>query len=396
MAVTAKSIDRDSLIAFARSLIRTPSISTQEGEAAALVAEEMRTVGFAEVRVDRMGNVIGRIGPGHGKKLLFDAHMDTVDIGDAEAWKRDPFGAEIEHGVLYGRGACDMKGGLAAMVYAGKALRESGARLDGDCWLAAVVQEEPCEGLAMRHIVEVEGLRPDWVVLGEATNLQISRGQRGRIGLRIDVRGRSCHASAPERGVNAIYEAARLVVGLELLAPQLNQDSFLGKGSIAVTDIRSTAGSHNMVPDRCTLYVDRRLTIGETEAKALAEIKRILTREGVDGAVDVPEYCDISYTGQEVRAREYYPYWVTAENEPLLQAAVAAIEDTLGFVPHVGKWDLSTDGVYTAGVAGIPTIGFGPGEERHSHSVEDQVRVKDLESAARVYAELAVRMLGHT
>jgi putative selenium metabolism hydrolase len=395
MAVTVKSIDRHSLTAFVQALVQTPSVSTQEGEVAALVAEEMRTVGFDEVRVDRMGNVIGRIGPGRGKKLLFDAHMDTVDIGDAEAWSRDPYGGEIEGGVLYGRGASDMKGALAAMVYAGKALVESGVRLNGDCYVAAVVQEEPCEGLAMRHIVEAEGLRPDWVVLGEATNLQISRGQRGRIAFRINVRGRSCHAAAPERGVNAIYEAARLIVGIELLAPQLNQDSFLGKGSIAVTDIRSTAGSRNVVPDRCTLYIDRRLTIGETEVKALAEIKRILTREGVHGVVDVPEYCDISHTGLEVRAREYYPYWVTPEGEPLLQATIAVVEDALGFAPRVGKWDFSTDGVYTAGVASIPTIGFGPGEERHAHTVEDQVRLKDLESAAKVYAELAVRMLGH-
>ena len=393
MAVTVKSIDRDSLAAFAQTLVRTPSVSTQEGEVAALVAEEMQEAGFDEVRVDRMGNVIGRIGPGRGKKLFFDAHMDTVDIGDADAWSRDPFGGEMAHGVLYGRGASDMKGALAAMVYAGKALRESGVRLDGDLYVAAVVQEEPCEGLAMRHIVEVEGLRPDWVVLGEATNLQVSRGQRGRIEFRIDVRGRSCHASAPERGVNAIYEAARLIVGLELLAPQLNQDSFLGKGSIAVTDIRSMAGSRNVVPDRCTLYVDRRLTIGETEAKALAEIKRIFTREGVEGTVDVTEYCDISHTGLEVRAREYFPYWVTSEGEPLLQTAIAVVEDTLGFVPHVGKWEFSTDGVYTAGAAGIPTIGFGPGEERHTHTVEDQVRLKDVESAAKVYAELAIRML---
>jgi len=393
MAVTVKSIDRDSLAAFAQTLVRTPSVSTQEGEVAALVAEEMQEAGFDEVRVDRMGNVIGRIGPGRGKKLFFDAHMDTVDIGDADAWSRDPFGGEMAHGVLYGRGASDMKGALAAMVYAGKALRESGVRLDGDLYVAAVVQEEPCEGLAMRHIVEVEGLRPDWVVLGEATNLQVSRGQRGRIEFRIDVRGRSCHASAPERGVNAIYEAARLIVGLELLAPQLNQDSFLGKGSIAVTDIRSMAGSRNVVPDRCTLYVDRRLTIGETEAKALAEIKRIFTREGVEGTVDVTEYCDISHTGLEVRAREYFPYWVTSEGEPLLQTAIAVVEDALGFVPHVGKWEFSTDGVYTAGAAGIPTIGLGPGEERHTHTVEDQVRLKDVESAAKVYAELAIRML---
>jgi putative selenium metabolism hydrolase len=315
-------------------------------------------------------------------------------VGDVSAWSRDPYGAEIERGTLYGLGASDMKGALAAMVHAGKAIVDSGVQLDGELFVVGVVQEEPCEGAAMRHIVEVEGLRPDWVVLGEATNLQVSRGQRGRVEFGITVHGRSCHASAPDRGINAIYEAARLIVGLELLAPQLGRDSFLGQGSIAVTEISSTSGSRNAVPDSCTLYVDRRLTVGETEARALAEIRRILAREGVKATIQVPEYSAISHTGYEVKARQYFPYWVTSEDEPLLWTLASVVEDVLDFVPRVGRWEFSTDGVYTAGVAGIPTVGFGPGEERHAHTCEDRVRLRDLESAARVYAELAVRMLG--
>jgi len=389
-----KPIDRDGLTAFARELVRTPSLSTQEDQVAAMVAEEMRAVGFHQVTVDRMGNVIGRIGRDGGRKLLYDAHMDTVGVADLAAWKRQPYDAEIRRGVLYGLGASDMKGALAAMVYAGKAIVDRGIEMDGDLYVVGVVQEEPCEGAAIRHIVEVEGLRPDWVVLGEATNLQICRGHRGRVEFRITIHGRSCHASVPERGVNAIYEAARVIVGLELLAPQLNQDSFLGKGSIAVTDISSRSGSRNAVPDTCRLYIDRRLTIGETEATALGELRRILTREGVKATIDVPDYREVSYTGWEVQARQHYPYWVTAEDEPLLCTAASVIDGVLHFVPRVGKWDFSTDGVYTAGVAGIPTIGFGPGEERYAHTVDDQIRLKDLEAAAQVYAELAVRMLG--
>jgi putative selenium metabolism hydrolase len=394
MVQSLKPIESDALAVFAQKLVSTPSPSTQEGEVAALVAEEMRQVGFAEVAIDRMGNIIARIGPDRGKKLLYDAHMDTVGVGDMTCWKRDPLGGEVQQGVLHGRGASDMKGALAAMVYAGKALVDSGVSLEGDLYVIAVVQEEPCEGLAIRHVIEEKPLRPDWVVIGEATNLQLARGQRGRIEFCINVRGRSCHASAPERGVNAIYEAARVIVGLELLAPTLNHDSFLGKGSIAVTEISSKSSSRNAVPDGCLLCVDRRLTTGETEAKALSEIRRVLTREGVNAEVEVTEYRDISYTGYEVRARQNFPFWVTPENDPFLRATANLIEDVLDFTPHVGKWDFSTDGVYTAGVAGIPTIGFGPGEERYAHTVEDQVRIKDLESAAKVYAELAVRMLG--
>jgi len=394
MAQHDRSIDHNALGALAQRLVRTPSPSGAEGPLAEMVAEEMRSAGMAEVRVDRMGNVIGRLGDGQGQTLLYDAHLDTVDIGDPANWAHDPLGGEIQGGVLYGRGACDMKGALAAMLHGCRMLAEANARLQGTLYLVCVVQEEPCEGAAIRHVVEVEGLRPDWVVLGEPTNLQLARGQRGRIEFEVTVRGKSSHASAPQRGVNAIYNAARVIVGLELLAPQLNADSFLGKGSIAVTEIGSRSGSRNAVPETCTLVVDRRLTNGETEAKATAEIKRVLVRESVDATIAVPEYSVPSYTGYEVRARQHFPYWATPANDPLLTTASGVVEDVLGYVPHLGKWEFSTDGVYTSGVAGIPTIGFGPGEERYAHTTEDQVRLEDLAAAAQVYARLAARLLG--
>ncbi len=389
-----KPEDREALTACAQRLVRTPSISGQEARVAALVAEELQRVGFDEVRVDALGNVLGRMGSPGGRKLLWNAHMDTVAMGEREGWgARDPFGGEIEQGVLYGRGACDMKGGLAAMLYGAKAWRDNGGPRQGALYLAAVVQEEPCEGAAMRHIVEQEGLRPDWVVLGEATNLQIARAQRGRIEFQVRVQGRSSHASAPERGVNAAYEAARLIVGLELLGPQLGQDPFLGRGTIAVTGIHAEAASHNVIPDLCTLTIDRRLTVGETETKAITELRRVLIREGIKATVDVPTYCAASYTGLTIATPQAYPYWLTPETEPLALAGVRAVETELGYTPRLGKWDFSTDGVYTMGAAGIPTIGFGPGEERYAHTAEEQVRLADLEAAARVYAALARIML---
>ncbi len=197
MPLPLPPIDRAAMLAFAQQLVRTPSPSCQEGAVAALIAEEMRRVGFAEVRRDEMGNVIGRIGAGNGHKLLLNGHMDTVDVGSPENWTHDPLGGELADGVLYGRGAVDMKGALAAMIYAGKGLIDSGAGLGGDLYVVAVVQEEPNEGMAMRHVVEQEGLRPDWVVLGEATNLQLARGQRGRLEMEVTIHGRSAHASAP-------------------------------------------------------------------------------------------------------------------------------------------------------------------------------------------------------
>ncbi len=394
MKFKLSSQDQDHLIAFLQDLVRIPSPSTREDGMAERLIEEMGRLGFAEVYVDRVGNVIGRIGAGISPKLLYNAHMDTVGIGDPDTWLHDPYGAEIEDGILYGRGAADMKGALAAMVYGAKILIDAGVALKGDLYVVGVVQEEQCEGLAMRVLIEEEGLRPDFVVLGEPTDLQVSRGQRGRLEMKVVARGLSCHASAPERGENAIYSAVRLIFGLEILAPQLAYDPFLGRGSLAVTHIENTAGSRNVVPDTCTFYIDRRLTLGETEVKALAEVQRIIAREGVKAQVEVTEYHSTSRTGYPCRAKECYPPWVLSEGHPLVQAVVKAIRETLGYQPRVGRWAFSTDGVYTMGTAGIPTVGFGPGEERFTHTVDDQVRLDDVVAAAQVYAHLAVEILG--
>ncbi|MGQ9626421.1 MAG: YgeY family selenium metabolism-linked hydrolase [Anaerolineae bacterium] len=385
--------DRSALTAFLQDLVRTPGLSTKEDAVAARLAEEMRRVGFTEVYEDRIGNVIGRIGSGQGPKLLYNGHMDTVGVGDLSTWPRDPFGAEIEDGILYGRGASDMKGALAAMVYGAKLLIDSSAKLKGDLYVAGVVQEEISEGLAMRVLVEEEGLRPDYVILGEATDLQISRGQRGRMEMKVVVRGRSCHASAPHRGVNAIYGAARLISGLESLAPHLKEDPFLGKGTLAVTYIENTAGSRNVVPDSCTFYIDRRLTLGETEESALAEVRDIIRAEKVEASVALSEELLTSRTGYCCRHKEYYPPWTLPEEHPFVQTLAQVIHEALGYRPKIGCWAFSTDGVYTMGVAGIPTVGFGPGQEGHTHTIHDQVHLEDVFSAARVYASLAAEVL---
>ena len=387
--------DQAACIAFLQDLVRTPSFSQQERAVAERLAEEMERVGFAEVRIDRIGNVIGRLGVGEPRRcLVFNGHMDHVGIGDPSAWTRDPFGAEIEGGFLFGRGAVDMKGALAAMVYGAKLLRESGRRLPGEVYVVGVVQEEPTEGAAMRWLVEEEGLRPDYVLLGEPTDLQIHRGQRGRLEIRVTTRGRACHASTPGLGENAIYAAARLIFGIELLASQLNMnDPVLGSGSIAVTQIESVAGSRNVIPDRCTFVVDRRLTLGETEARALAEIQQIIQREGVDAEVVIPEFEATSYTGQPLRGREYYPAWLMPEDHPLVRAAQRGVERALGTRPRLSVWSFSTDGVYTMGEAGIPTVGFGPGEERFAHAADERIRLEDVIQAAHAYAAIAVEVL---
>jgi putative selenium metabolism hydrolase len=385
--------DERNLIAFLKDLVSIPSLSGDERQLAERVRAEMHSVGFNDVWIDRMGNVVGRLGAGKGPRLLLDAHMDTVGVGDRSAWTHDPFGAEIEGGLLYGRGAADMKGALASMVYAARLISDSGLTLNGDLYCVGVVQEEPCEGCAVRMLLDEAGFCPDWVVLGEPTNLQVSRGHRGRAELRITVRGRAAHASAPERGENAILHAARIIFALDLLAASLPEDPFLGKGTLAVTHIENTAGSRNAIPDTCTFYIDRRLTLGETESKALAELQGIIAREGIAADVAFTQYRATSYTGHECCEMMRFPAWVMPENHALVQAAARAVRQVVGERPTIGRWNFSTDGAYTMGVAGIPTVGIGPGDEAQAHTADEHIRLGDCLTAARIYAALAADLL---
>ena len=382
------------MLTFVRDLVRTPSPSGHEGEVAERIVQEMETLGFADIRTDGIGNVIGRVGPAEGPTLMLNAHMDTVRVSAPDEWTRDPFAAEVDDGILYGLGSCDMKGGLAAMVYAAKLLRDAELALGGNLVVACVVQEEECEGLGTRILMEESGLGANWVVLGEPTDLNVSRGQRGRLEMQVVARGKSAHAASPRLGENAIYIAARLVFGLELLAEQLGEDDFLGPGSLAVTDISSTAGSRNAVPDRCAMVIDRRLTLGENETKALSEVQRVIAREGVNADVEVTDYRATSYTGYQCQARAFYPAWVIADDHPLVQTTVQAAQEQLRRRPEVTCWGFSTEGVYTAGQAGIPTVGFGPGKEELAHTADEHVQVDDVYSAATVYARLAADLLG--
>jgi len=384
--------DKEPLLSFLQDIIRIPSPSTKERGVVERVAEEMRRVGFAEVFIDEVGNVVGRIGSGGGKRLLYDAHTDTVGIGNPAAWSRDPYGAEIEGGVLYGRGTADNKGALAAMIYGAKSLIDTDLDLAGDLYVVGTVQEEDCEGYAVGLLCRK--LKPHAVLLGEPTNLQIARGQRGRIMLIVTTHGRSCHASTPELGVNAIYAMNKVVARVEALNSNLAQHPFLGPGSIAVTRIEGEGASLNVVPDTCRAYLDRRLTWGEDEELALTQLREIIHEEGVEAQVETLVYESRSHTGYPCRQKKYFPAWLLEEEHPLVQMGAWTVKRTLGYEPQVIGWRFSTDGVATKGELGIPTIGFGPGEESHCHTTEDQVKVEDLVKAARVYAQLALEFLG--
>jgi putative selenium metabolism hydrolase len=384
---------RDNLTNFAQRLVRTASLSTQEAEVAELIRQELVRLEIDDVRIDRIGNVIVRVGRGDGPTLLFNAHMDTVGVTDPGEWRYDPYGGVIQNGVLHGRGSVDMKGPLAAMAYAAALVQTQAERLNGGLTLAFVVQEEPCEGLAMRVLVEEEGLRPDWVILGEPSDLQLCRGHRGRVMLKVTVQGRSSHGSQPHLGQNAVYFAAGLIFSIQLM--EFPTDPLLGPGSIALTRIESSGPSLNAVPDRCTFYLDRRLTLGETVSGALAQVEALIARETLLAAVEITDYTATSYTGYQCHQQESFPAWVLNDGHPMMATFKQSAAAILGSAPPVTHWDFSTDGVYTMGEAGIPTLGFGPGDPSLAHTSNEHVRVKDIWRATEVYAAFAMDMLAH-
>ncbi|MFA6093331.1 MAG: YgeY family selenium metabolism-linked hydrolase [Elusimicrobiota bacterium] len=381
-----RSYEKD-IVRFARAIVATPSFSGKEGALVRLISKEMRKVGFDAVKIDGMGNVIGRIGSGR-TKIMMDAHIDTVGIGDRSAWKWDPFKGKYDGRAVYGRGAVDQKLSMASMVYAGKAIKELGLGGDYTLWVVGSCLEEDCDGLPLLHLIKKEGYKPDFVVITEPTDLKVYRGHRGRMEMKVVVKGRSCHASAPSRGDNAVAKMSPIVSEIEALRPRLKKDKFLGDGTVAVTCIECKTPSLNAVPDECTIYLDRRLTAGETLKSAVAEIQRLKSVRKAQARVEVLQYEAVCWTGLKVGQEKYFPTWVLPEKHALVQAAVKAGRVALEKTPVVDRWVFSTNGVASAGRLGIPTVGFGPGDEVLAHTVKERMPVDHLLKAASFYAAL--------
>jgi putative selenium metabolism hydrolase len=371
------------MVQFLRELIAIPAESCQEGPVVARIRQEMENVGFDEIRVDGMGNILGRIGSGK-TVIMMDSHTDTVGVGDPKEWGWDPYRGKVEDGYIFGRGSCDQRGGMASMVYAGKMIKELDLSGDYTLWVVGSVQEEDCDGLCWLYILNEDGIRPDCVVITEPSKLGIYRGHRGRMEIEVHLRGRSCHASAPERGDNPVYKMGRLVQEVEKLNERLKVDAFLGKGSIAVTQIRSLSPSLCAVPGACSVHLDRRLTAGETKESAVAEVRSLPGAE--DAEIEILSYDVPSYTGLRYPMEKYYPTWVLEESHQVTRAAVETFESLWDRPPVVDKWTFSTNGVASMGLKGVPTIGFGPGEEEVAHSVGERMPIQHLVDAAQFYA----------
>ncbi|MFN8471595.1 MAG: YgeY family selenium metabolism-linked hydrolase [Anaerolineae bacterium] len=377
---------RDTIIQFLRDIVAIPSYDSLIGPVGERVAEEMRKLGYDEVRFDKMGNILGRIGNGP-RTLIYDSHIDTVGIGDPEAWEWDPFIGKVEDGVLYARGACDEKGSTPGMVY-GLALARDLGLLDG--WTAYYFgnMEEWCDGIAPHALVEAEGIRPDFVVIGEPTRMQVYRGHKGRVEMKVVSKGRSAHAASNFLGDNAVYKMLPIIAGVRDLDPHLHTDDFLGKGTITVTDVHVKTPSINAVPDECTVYIDRRVTFGETKEQAIDQVRALVPAGSPDITVEMLFYDDPSYTGFVFPVDKYFPSWALPADHPLVQAGVEAGRELWGEDLPTGKWNFSTNGIYWMGKANIPSIGFGPGDEVTAHTVLDSVSLDDVVRATEWYALL--------
>ena len=372
---------------FLRDMIEIPSESAEEREVVARVRTEMERVGFDEIKVDGLGNVLGRVGDG-STVIALDGHLDTVGVGDPGTWTRDPYKGEVRDGIVFGRGAGDQEAGIAAAVHGARIAKELGL-LDGvQLWVTGTVMEEDCDGLCWQYILRERVLAPDVVVITEPTNLGVYRGHRGRMEIEVRTQGRSCHGSAPERGVNAVYKMAPVIADIEKLNDRLaaTADPFLGKGSVTISEIRSTSPSLCAVADSATIHLDRRLTAGETIDSAVAQIEALDSVRATGAAVTVLEYARPAYTGLVYPTKKYYPTWLLEEEHPAVRAGVRASEAVLGASPVVGKWGFSTNGIATCGLFGVPTIGFGPGNEIYAHTPDDQCPIAHLTAAAAFYA----------
>lgn len=421
----AKGYEQD-MTKFLREIVQNPGESCDEKLHIERIAQEMRSLNFDKVEIDPMGNVLGYMG--NGKTLIaFDAHIDTVGIGNKENWKFDPYKGFESETEIGGRGTSDQCGGIVSAVYGAKIMKDLGLLSDKYTVLVTgTVQEEDCDGLCWQYIINEDHVHPEFVVSTEPTDGGIYRGQRGRMEIRVDVQGVSCHGSAPERGDNAIYKMADIlqdvralnendassdteIKGLvKMLDKNYNEAyeeaNFLGRGTVTCSQIFYTSPSRCAVADSCSVSLDRRMTAGETWRSCLDEIRGLphVKKYGDDVKVSMYEYSRPSHTGLVYPIECYFPTWVLPRNHKVTKALEKAYKDLFGETrigaietveerkrrPLVDKWTFSTNGVSIMGRNGIPVIGFGPGAEAQAHAPNEKTWKQDLVTCAALYATL--------
>ena len=409
---------------FLRDLIAIPSESCEEEGVVKRTIEEMKKLGFDKAEIDPQGNALGWMGTGD-KIIAFDGHIDTVGIGNIANWEQDPYKGYETDEIIYGRGGSDQEGGVVSAVYGAKIMKDLGLIPEGyKILVVASVQEEDCDGLCWQYIYNEDKVVPEFVVSTEPTDGGIYRGHRGRMEIRVDVQGVSCHGSAPERGENAIYKMADILKEVEalnengcgpedqikglvkMLEPEFNPEHyedarFLGRGTITTSQIFYTSPSRCAVADSCSVSLDRRMTAGETWDSCLEEIRNLPSckKYGDDVQVSMYMYDRPAWTGLKYETECYFPTWINKETAAHVQAVADAHKALYGEKrvgapsamekrnrPLVDKWTFSTNGVSIQGRYGIPCVGFGPGAESQAHAPNEITWKQDLVVCAAVYA----------
>lgn len=382
----ANEIEKD-LIKFTQDIIKIKSYTGNEKELALFVKDKMEKLGYDEVIVDNLGNVLGVIGAGE-KSILFDSHIDTVEVTDSEKWEMNPFGGIIKDGKIYGRGSCDMKAGLAATIYAGYMSKKIGLGKNKKIYISASIMEEDYDGVALDYILKGDKIKPDYVVVCEPSELKLAIGHRGRALIKITTKGVSAHGSFPEKGENAVYKMNKIIKKVEEL--ESNFEKIVGeRGSVALSKIESNSVSLNAVPDLCSIYLDRRLIIGEDKNFIEEEVEKLI--EGTDASWEIYNQIGKSWKEKEIKLYSFLPAWEIKEDHNFVKTAKNSYKELNEEKIKIFKWDFSTNGVTSAGKYNIPTLGFGPGNPQNAHKRDENCLIKEIVEACKFYSMLMLK-----
>lgn len=382
------SVERQNeIIKNCQLLIQAKSYSGEEGQVVAVIEKMMQHYNFDEIYRDKYGNIIGGIvGNKPGKTLLMDGHIDTVPV-DESKWSQAPYGGELIDGKIYGRGTSDMKGAVAAMISAiGFYGQDHQRDFAGKILVACVVHEECFEGVAARLVSE--RYQPDYVVIGEASQLNLKIGQRGRAEIVVETFGKPAHSANPEAGINAVYKMADVIQKIRHLETTFHP--VLGKGILELTDIKSSPyPGASVVPDYCRVTYDRRLLIGENKAGVLAPLQAVIDEmhrndPNFNGKVSYAKGKELCYTGAIIEGERFFPGWLYEESDEFVQKALAGLLQA-GIEPEITQYSFCTNGSHYAGEAGIKTIGFGPSRENLAHTIDEYIETEQLVKSAQGY-----------
>lgn len=372
------------LIEFTQSLVRIKSVSGQEEEIVKFVEKKMNALGYDEVIIDSMGNVVGRIGNGE-KAIMFDSHIDTVEVKDEEKWDVPPFSGNIVDGSLYGRGSVDMKSGAAASIYAGAIAKKLGFDSGKAIYVSCSVFEEDCDGENLKHLFKELNLKPNYMIICEPSDNKIALGHKGKAQISIKTHGISAHGSAPEKGINAIYEMAEIIQRVEKSNVELMKKDG-PRGTLVMSRISSTSASLNAVPSECEVYLDRRMVPGETEDAIKKEMVQII--KGKNATWEIGTLYRKSWTGMDIKYEPFHLAWKIDLNHELTKTCIAAYNENFGNNrAEYDFWDFSTNAVTPVSM-GIPTIGFGPGEYKLAHMHNEHCKVNQIIDACSFYTRI--------